>query len=98
MSWTMYTPAAVAWKDGLTAEGLARDIPLPGGADTKLQEKLSGSPSTSLDPLPSSTTSVPTGTVWSGPALATEREFDVLITTVSGGLSAVPSLTTNCTT
>src|SRR5437867_4298824 len=98
MSWTMYTPATLTRNVGRTAVGFTRTAPLPGGTETRLHENVSGSPSASLDALPSSITSVPTGTVWSGPALATGREFAVLMTTTSGALSTVPSLTTNWTT
>src|SRR2546427_4682775 len=96
-SCTTYKPATVTWKEALAEEGFINNVPAPEGTDTKLQEKLSGCPSTSLDLLPSSITTAPIGTVWSAPASATGRELTVLMTTMSGELSSFPSLTTNWT-
>ena len=67
----------------------------------KAQENASASPSTSVEPLPSSVTSMPTNAPgWSGPAFATGSvlRISVLTTTVSGSLSTVPSLTTSSAT
>jgi len=51
------------------------------------------SPSASLEALASSVAGAPTLTVRLVPALATGARLRVLITTVSGALAAVPSLT-----
>ena len=45
-----------------------------------------------------STATPPSGTVWSGPALAVGRALSVLMVTLAGALLTLPSLTINCTT
>ena len=62
-------------KVGMTAAGSDSIAVLPTGTAVKDQKKLSRSPSTSLEPLPSSVTVSPTRTVWSGPASATGGAF-----------------------
>ena len=83
---------------GLTRVGLDSVAVLPLGAVVKAHRKVSVSPSTSCDLLPSSCTVASTSTVWSCPASATGREFCVVITAVSGTLSSCPSFTMSCTT
>src|SRR4030095_9078731 len=91
-------PGLSTTKVGLTRVGLTRVAVLPVGTVVNAHRKVNVSPSTSCDLLPSSCTLASTSTVWSGPALATGREFCVVITTVSGALSSCPSLTMSCTT
>ena len=93
ISWTTYTPATSARKVGLTAFGLDKTAVLPAGREVNDQLNVSESWSTSLEALPSNCTVLPRLTFWSGPALATGREFTVLIVTVSGALLMVPSFT-----
>jgi hypothetical protein len=57
---------------------------------------VSGSPLGSCDALPSSVAMLPSAIVWSAPAFATGGRFSPVITTGSGGLSTVPSLTMSC--
>ena len=56
---------------GMTAAGSDNTAVLPVGRLVSDQKKLSASPSTSVEPLPSSITVSVTKTVWSGPASAT---------------------------
>ena len=63
MSCATYTPAWSASKVGITAVGSDSTAVLPAGTDVNDHEKVSGSPSTSLDPLPSSVTVSPITTV-----------------------------------
>ena len=71
---------------------------LPAGCETNDHEKPSGSPSASLEPEPSSCTSAPSATLWSGPASATGGVFSVLMDTLSGRLASWPSSTTSVAT
>ena len=52
------------------------------GLPVRVHEYVSGSPSTSVDPLPLRATVEPTATVWFGPALATGVELMVLTVTL----------------
>src|SRR5262249_17425701 len=97
MSCATYVPAWSTTNVGWTVVGAVRVAALPVGTTVKAQRKVSGSPSTSLDALPSSATVGPTKTVCGGPALATGGELVVEMVTVAGALSTVPSLTMNCT-
>ena len=63
---------------------------LSGGTLCSVQSYRSASPSTSLEPLPSSWTGSVTNTSWSGPALTTGLEFWVEMVTGSGSLSSLP--------
>ena len=83
---------------GFTAVGSDSVAVLPAGTDVNDQLNVSALPSTSLDPLPSSSTALPAATVRSGPAFAIGREFVVVSVTVSGALAETPSLTISCTT
>src|SRR4030095_5111922 len=74
-------PGLSTTKVGLTRVGLSRVAVLPVGTVVKAHRKVNVSPSTSCDLLPSSCTVASTSTVLSGPALATGREFCVVITT-----------------
>ncbi len=56
-----------------------------------------GLPSASEEPDPFRVTVLPVIAVWSGPALAKGAELSVEITTVSGVLERLPSLTTSVT-
>src|SRR5262249_52876221 len=98
MSCATYIAAWSTTNVGCTVVGFVRVAALPVGTTVKAQRKVSGSPSTSLDALPSSVTVVPTTTVWGGRAWATGGELVVEIVTVVGVLSTVPSLTMSCTT
>ncbi len=70
---------------------------LPCGAAMIDQKNCSGSPSASLEPVPSRSTVAPWPTVWSGPASATGREPDVETSTLSGSDESSPSFTISCT-
>ncbi len=82
----------------MTELGSERVAALPGGLESIDHWKVSGSPSRSDEPLPSSVTVLPRATDWSGPAFATGRTFSVSSITVSGAESTVPSFTMSCTT
>ena len=71
---------------------------LPEGFAIRDHAKVSGNPCGSA-PEPLNVTVVPCTTVWLGPAFAVGggRRL-VAIVTVDGGLSTLPSLTTNCAT
>src|SRR4030065_1077700 len=73
---------------------------LPSGFVVKVHWKISEDPSASFDALPSKVTTVPSGTVWSGPALAAGGWLPpgVVMVTVSGALLTIPSLTVNWAT
>src|SRR6185295_8706481 len=94
-SWTTYVPAWSTRKVGWIAVGSKSVAALPAGRLVNCHRKVKASPSTSLERLPSRVTVVPTAAVWSGPALATGREFWVETCTVSGALSTLPSFTTS---
>ena len=70
MSWISYTPSMSGMKRGETLVPDVRFAALPAGLRTKLQRKVSGSPSGSVESLPSSVISWSVNTVWSGPASA----------------------------
>jgi hypothetical protein len=97
MSWSTYVPTWSTTNVGCAVVGFDSVAALPAGTTVKAQRKVSGSPSTSLDALPSRVTVVPTKTVCGGPALATGGELVVVMVTVAGALSNVPSLTMSCT-
>ena len=80
----------------MTADGSLRAAVLPAGA-LNTQPNVSVSPSTSLEPEPSRVTVAPSVTDWSGPASATGGVLPgaVTMTTSSGALSSLPSLTTS---
>ncbi len=61
--------------------GSVRSARLPAGTLVSDQRKVSRSPSTSVEPLPSSITVLLRGTVWSGPASATGGVLRVVIVT-----------------
>src|SRR5271155_47507 len=73
-SCTEYAPTRSATKVGWMEVGLVSTATLPEGIVTNDQLNVIGFPARSLDPLPFSVTTVPTGTVWSGPAFATGGE------------------------
>ena len=87
-------------KVGCTAAGSAKLAVLPAGTLVKLHANVSGSPSMSVDPDPSSCTGSPVIVLWFRPAYATGEVLPrlVLTTTTSGALSDVPSLTMSSTT
>src|SRR5439155_3100739 len=60
MSWATYVPALSTTNVGCTVVGSDSVAALPAGTTVKAQRKVRGSPSTSLDWLPSSVTVVPT--------------------------------------
>src|SRR5690349_21235254 len=93
ISCATYTPALSAVKVGLTTAGLLRTAALSAGMETRLQRKVNGSPSTSVEPEPFNCTSAPAVTDWLCPAFATGDVLAVVIDTVDGALSTVPSLT-----
>ena len=98
---TTNTPRRSGVKRGPIVPAPASAAVLPAGRDTKAQENASASPSTSVEPLPSSVTSTPTNAPgWSEPALATGSVLrsSVFTTTVSASLSSEPSLTTSSAT
>src|SRR5262249_57676446 len=64
------SPTKVGW----TAVASESRAVLPAGVLVKAQANSNGSPSTSLEPLPSRRTVAPTRTVCAGPALATGAE------------------------
>ena len=74
--------------------GFARTAALPAGLAVSDQLYVSGSPLASELALPSKVTSDPRALPpWSGPALATGATLLLVMITLSGALSTVPSLT-----
>jgi hypothetical protein len=86
INWTTYVPLLSVVKVGLIEVGLVSVAWLAVGTLTNDQAYVSGLPSTSVEPLPFSSTSVCVGTVWLGPAFATGAESCVVITTWLGVL------------
>ena len=69
-------PRRSAVNDGLTAAAFTSVAALPAGVDSNDHSKVRGSPSASVDPLPSRSTTVLRATVWSLPAFAIGALFD----------------------
>ena len=85
---TVYAPARSGVSCGVAVVPPTRAATLPEGCDTRAHWKVRGSPSGSLDRVPSSGTVVPTGAVTSGPAFATGGWFTGAH---RSGLSTMPS-------
>src|ERR1041384_6362330 len=86
-------PGRSTVNDGPALVGFTSTARLPGGTLINDQWNMSGSPSTSDEPVPLRNATWAATTVWSGPASATGAELSVVMVTVSGALTAFGSET-----